>query len=42
MTTIEEHKKAVGEFEADIQEKIRLHLLSERQKIIGLLSRRLR
>lgn len=35
MTSPEEHKKAVKELEADIQEKIRLHLIPERQKIIG-------
>lgn len=35
MTSIEEHKKAVEELEADILEKIRLHTVSERQKIIG-------
>lgn len=35
MTTIEEHKKIIKEFEADINEKIRANLLVERQKIIG-------
>lgn len=35
VTSITEHKKAVKELEDDIQEKIRLHLLPERQKIIG-------
>lgn len=35
MTTVDEHRNAVKEFENDIQEKIKLNLLSERQKIIG-------
>lgn len=35
MTSIEEHKKAVKELEDDIEEKIRLHLITDRQKIIG-------
>ncbi|TRZ54237.1 hypothetical protein D4Q76_02780 [archaeon] len=35
MTSMEEHKKAVKELEDDMQEKIRMHLLHERQKIIG-------
>ncbi len=35
MTSLEEHKNAVKELEEDIQEKIRMRLLHERQKIIG-------
>lgn len=35
MTTTEEHRKIIKEFEADINEKIRANLLVERQKIIG-------
>ncbi len=35
MTSMEEHKKAVKELEDDMEEKIRLNLLKDRQKIIG-------
>lgn len=35
MTSIEEHKRALKELESDINEKIRLNIISERQKIIG-------
>jgi len=35
MTSIEEHKKTIKEFEEDIHEKIRAKRLFERQKIIG-------
>lgn len=35
MTGIDEHRKAVAELEGDIVEKMRLHVVSERQKIIG-------
>ncbi len=35
MTTPEEHKKAFQQFMEDINEKIRMSLLVERQKIIG-------
>lgn len=35
MTSVDEHKKAVEELEKDILEKIRLHIVPERQKIIG-------
>ncbi|MEA3343713.1 MAG: hypothetical protein U9Q92_06105 [archaeon] len=38
MTSIEEHKKAVNELESDMLEKIRLNLVSERQKIIGFVA----
>jgi len=35
MTTIEEHKNIINEFEEDIKEKIKAKLLLRRQKIIG-------
>ena len=35
MTTIEEHKKIIKEFEEDITEKIRRNIIGQRQKIIG-------
>ena len=35
MTSIEEHDKAANQFIEDIQEKIRLGLVKERQKIIA-------
>lgn len=35
MTSIEEHKRAVKELEDDMEEKIRMHLITNRQKIIG-------
>jgi hypothetical protein len=35
MTTIEEHKRILKEFEDDINEKIRREIIVERQKIIG-------
>lgn len=35
MTTVEEHKRIIKEFEDDINEKIRAKLLVQRQKIIG-------
>ncbi len=35
MTSIEEHKRALNELESDINEKIRLNIISKRQKIIG-------
>lgn len=35
MTSVEEHKKTIRELEDDIREKIKLHLVSERQKIVG-------
>lgn len=38
MTTIDEHKETVKEYIDDINEKIRLNLLLDRQKIIGFAS----
>lgn len=38
MTSIEEHKKAVKELEDDILEKIRMNLVSRRQKIVGFVA----
>lgn len=35
MTSIEEHKKIIKEFEDDINEKLRRNIINERQKLIG-------
>ncbi len=35
MASIEEHKKTIKELEEDIEEKIRMGIVAERQKIIG-------
>ena len=35
MTSVEEHKKTLKELETDILEKMRLHIVHERQRIIG-------
>ena len=35
MTTIDEHKRIVKEFEEDIAEKVRRDIIAQRQKIIG-------
>ncbi len=35
MTTVEEHKKIIKEFEDDINEKLRRNIIIERQKILG-------
>jgi hypothetical protein len=35
MTSVEEHRKAVKELEADINEKLRADIVAERQKILG-------
>ena len=35
MASVEEHKKTIKELKEDIEEKIKMRLVSERQKIIG-------
>ena len=35
MASIEEHKKTIKELEDDLEEKIKLDLIGERQKIVG-------